>query len=241
MRAARREALLGLGLRDRRFGWPLEMVLRAADAGWRIEEIPVSYRRREGRSKVTGTVRGTAADDRRHDEGDAGGPDPMSAIEPIDPADVSLIVIAKAPLPGFAKTRLIPDLGEAGAARVAEAMPRRHALGRRRDPARRARILVLDGEPGDWLPRVEGREFEVIPQRDGGLGDRLAGAFEDSGAAPALLVGMDTPQITASLLEASIEALCADGVDAVLGPPPTAAGGRSACATATRRSSTACR
>jgi len=60
MRAARREALLGLGLRDRRFGWPLEMVLRAADAGWRIEEVPVSYRKRAGRSKVTGTVRGTA-------------------------------------------------------------------------------------------------------------------------------------------------------------------------------------
>ena len=59
MRAARREALLGLGLRDRRFGWPLEMVLRGADAGWRIEEVPVSYRKREGRSKVTGTVRGT--------------------------------------------------------------------------------------------------------------------------------------------------------------------------------------
>jgi glycosyltransferase involved in cell wall biosynthesis len=59
MRAARREALLRLGLRDRRFGWPLEMVLRAADEGWRIEEVPVSYRRREGRSKVTGTVRGT--------------------------------------------------------------------------------------------------------------------------------------------------------------------------------------
>ena len=59
MRAARREGLLALGLRDRRFGWPLEMVLRAADEDWRIEEVPVSYRRREGRSKVTGTVRGT--------------------------------------------------------------------------------------------------------------------------------------------------------------------------------------
>ena len=60
MRAARREELLALGLRDRRFGWPLEMVLRAADAGWRIEEVPVTYRRRDGgRSKVTGTVRGT--------------------------------------------------------------------------------------------------------------------------------------------------------------------------------------
>ena len=60
MRAARREPLLALGLRDRRFGWPLEMVLRAADAGWRIEEVPVSYRARQGgRSKVTGTLRGT--------------------------------------------------------------------------------------------------------------------------------------------------------------------------------------
>jgi glycosyltransferase involved in cell wall biosynthesis len=59
MRAARREALVALGLRDRRFGWPLEMVLRAADAGWRIEELPVPYQARAGRSKVTGTVLGT--------------------------------------------------------------------------------------------------------------------------------------------------------------------------------------
>ncbi len=60
MRAARREPLLDLGLRDRRSGWPLEMVLRAYAAGWRIDELPVAYRRRSGRSKVTGTVRGTA-------------------------------------------------------------------------------------------------------------------------------------------------------------------------------------
>ncbi len=59
MRAARRDALLGLGIEDRRFGWPLEMVLRAAAQGWRIEEVGVPYRARAGRSKVTGTVRGT--------------------------------------------------------------------------------------------------------------------------------------------------------------------------------------
>ena len=59
MRAARRDGLLGLDLRDRRFGWPLEMVVRAAQAGWRIEEREVGYRPRIGRSKVTGTVRGT--------------------------------------------------------------------------------------------------------------------------------------------------------------------------------------
>lgn len=60
MRAARRQALLDLGVEDRRFGWPLEMVLRAAAAGWRIDEVDVPYSPRTGRSKVTGTVRGTA-------------------------------------------------------------------------------------------------------------------------------------------------------------------------------------
>ena len=60
MRAARRENLLALGLVDRRFGWPLEMVLRAWQAGWRIEEVEVRYLPRLGRSKVTGTIGGTA-------------------------------------------------------------------------------------------------------------------------------------------------------------------------------------
>ena len=59
MRAARRQELLDLGLVDRRSGWPLEMVLRAGRAGWRVEEVPVAYRARRGRSKVTGTVSGT--------------------------------------------------------------------------------------------------------------------------------------------------------------------------------------
>jgi len=59
MRAARRVDLLALGIEDRRCGWPLEMVLRAAAAGWRVEEVDVVYRARTGRSKVTGTVRGS--------------------------------------------------------------------------------------------------------------------------------------------------------------------------------------
>ena len=60
MRAARREALLGLGLVDRRSGYPLETVVRAADAGWRIAEVAVDYLPRSGRSKVTGTPLGAA-------------------------------------------------------------------------------------------------------------------------------------------------------------------------------------
>lgn len=61
LRAAPREALLALDLRDTRFGYPLEMVLRAAAAGWALVETDVAYHPRIGRSKVTGTVRGTAA------------------------------------------------------------------------------------------------------------------------------------------------------------------------------------
>jgi glycosyltransferase involved in cell wall biosynthesis len=62
MRAARRADLLALGLRDRRFGYPLELLVAAARAGWRVTEVDVAYRPRAAgtRSKVTGTVRGTA-------------------------------------------------------------------------------------------------------------------------------------------------------------------------------------
>jgi hypothetical protein len=59
IRVARRADLVALDLHDRRSGYPLELVLRAAAAGWRVVEHDVDYRPRVGRSKVTGTVRGT--------------------------------------------------------------------------------------------------------------------------------------------------------------------------------------
>lgn len=59
LRAARREELLALDLTDRRSGYPLQMVVRAADAGWRVTEVDVPYLPRSGKSKVTGTWRGT--------------------------------------------------------------------------------------------------------------------------------------------------------------------------------------
>lgn len=68
MRVARTVPLQQLGIVDRRFGYPLEMVLRASDAGWRVQELGVPYRPRVGRSKVTGTPIGlirTVSDMRR--------------------------------------------------------------------------------------------------------------------------------------------------------------------------------
>ncbi|MPY86138.1 MAG: glycosyltransferase, partial [Actinophytocola sp.] len=62
VRAGRRADLLDLGVADRAFSYPLELLLRAADAGWRVVELPVTYRPRAAgtRSKVSGSVLGTA-------------------------------------------------------------------------------------------------------------------------------------------------------------------------------------
>ncbi|GAB3566069.1 glycosyltransferase family 2 protein [Amycolatopsis endophytica] len=60
MRVARRRALLDLGVRDRAFGYPLELLVRAGRAGWSVREVDVTYRpRTAGKSKVSGSVRGT--------------------------------------------------------------------------------------------------------------------------------------------------------------------------------------
>jgi hypothetical protein len=58
-RAVRWDVLRALRMQDPAFGWTVEMQLKAAGAGWRCTEVPVSYRKRVGRSKITGTVRGS--------------------------------------------------------------------------------------------------------------------------------------------------------------------------------------
>jgi len=123
--------------------------------------------------------------------------------------DVALIVIAKAPVAGRAKTRLCPPCTPAGAAALAAAALADTLSAVAATPARR-RILALDGvwsAPG----------FEVIPQAGDGLGDRLGEALVAAGG-PALVVGMDTPQLTPALLRRAGARLTEPGVDAVLGP-----------------------
>jgi rSAM/selenodomain-associated transferase 1 len=123
----------------------------------------------------------------------------------------ALVVIAKAPVAGLAKTRLCPPLsGEQAAALARAALEDTLAAVLASGAARR--VLVLDGEPGEWLP--DG--VELLAQRGGDLAQRLADAFEDVGG-PALLIGMDTPQVTPALLDEGLDVLAADGCDAVLG------------------------
>nr|WP_224274442.1 DUF2064 domain-containing protein [Streptomyces sp. LS1784] len=129
----------------------------------------------------------------------------------------TLLVIAKAPVPGRVKTRLTPPCTPPQAAALAEAAlaDTLHTLATM--PAGR-RLLVLDGEPGGWLPAG----WEVVPQRGGGLDRRLAGAFAHAARlapeAPALLVGMDTPQLDAATLAEPLSATRRPGVDAWYGP-----------------------
>jgi hypothetical protein len=118
-----------------------------------------------------------------------------------------LLVIAKQPVPGRVKTRLVPPCTHAQAAALAEAALADTLHTVATVPARR-RVLVLDGEPGPWLPPG----FDVVPQCGGPLDERLAGAFA-AVSGPALLIGMDTPQVTRELLAVDWQ-----GADAVFGP-----------------------
>jgi rSAM/selenodomain-associated transferase 1 len=123
----------------------------------------------------------------------------------------SIMIIAKAPEPGRSKTRLSPPCTPGQAAQLAEAALA-DTLEAVSGTGIARRRLVLEGEPGDWLPPG----FEVVRQVTGGLGDRLAAAFAGIGG-PALLIGMDTPQVTAEMLDDGIARLERPGTDAVLG------------------------
>ena len=125
---------------------------------------------------------------------------------------MTVIVLAKAPVPGRVKTRLSPPCDPEQAAELAEAALADTLRAVAATPCDR-RVLVLDGSPGSWLPAG----FEVLPQRGNGLDERLAHAFTDTGSG-GVLIGMDTPQLTPARLTAALCALGAPGVDAVLGP-----------------------
>lgn len=119
----------------------------------------------------------------------------------------TFLVIAKEPRPGRVKTRLTPPFTPREAAKLAEAALTDTLRTVAATPARR-RVLVLDGAAGPWLPPG----FDVVPQCTGGLDERLAAAFAGCDG-PALLIGMDTPQVTPALLTVDFA-----GCDAYFGP-----------------------
>ncbi|WEO78160.1 DUF2064 domain-containing protein [Cryobacterium sp. SO2] len=123
----------------------------------------------------------------------------------------TLIVIAKECLPGKVKTRLHPPLSLAQAAELAAASLDDTLEAVAALPATR-RVLAFDGE----IPPAAAAGYDIVPQVAGGLDERL-GAIFDGCTEPAVLIGMDTPQVSAALL-APIFTAWPDDVDAWFGP-----------------------
>ena len=119
----------------------------------------------------------------------------------------TVVVVAKEPVPGRVKTRLCPPCTPEQAAGLARA-----ALADTLDAVVAAqadrRVLVLDGQVGPWVP--DG--VAVVPQRGDAFAERLDAAWLDSAGdrpGPTLQIGMDTPQVTAALLDDALDRLAA--------------------------------
>jgi len=123
-------------------------------------------------------------------------------------AAVSLAILAKAPLPGRAKTRLIPALGPEGAAQL-HARLLRHTLATAlaATPAHRITLwTALDHAHPLFLELAERHAITLRPQPDGDLGERMQRALGEAGG-PAMVIGSDCPMLTPALLGSCTEAL----------------------------------
>jgi rSAM/selenodomain-associated transferase 1 len=124
---------------------------------------------------------------------------------------MDLLVLAKEPRPGRVKTRLTPPCSPLEAAAIAEAALADTLAAAVASGAERV-VVALDGALGAWCPPG----VSVVDQGVGHLADRLATAWRAT-SGPALQIGMDTPQLDASSLDAAMARLDADRCDAVLG------------------------
>ncbi len=219
-RAIRYRTLQRLRMRDRSYGWTVEMQIKAARAGAPMREVPVSYRQRLGKSKVSGTMRGVVG----------AGAKILSTIfltasglmaspngnEPIDRA----MVFTRYPASGKTKTRLIPAVGAEGAARLHRRLTERTVYKARR--LRRGPVsveILFDGgtekQFRDWL----GEDLAYREQGPGDLGERMLNGFRGAfreGIERAVLFGTDLPGLSPETLERALGEL--DNHDLVLGP-----------------------
>jgi len=218
-RAIRRDALVRLAMDDRGYGWTVQMQARAARVGVRSVEVPVSYRRRIGRSKISGTVRGTFAAGSKILSTiffEAWGRRRTPAV-----ADERLVVMARDAVAGRTKTRLMPLLGGEGACRLAAELLR-CTLGTARGVGRERRADVevrIAGLGPDGPARALARGLGLRDQGPGDLGARMRRAVVTAlaeGARRVVLIGTDCPDLTPAYVGAAFEALARS--DLVLGP-----------------------
>ncbi len=219
--AIRRASLEQLGMRDPDYGWTVEMQIRAAVHGLRSLEVPVSYRARIGQSKVSGTLRGVVGAGTKILYMIA-----ASALQPRRPRPNSqtpnrLIVFTRYPEPGKVKTRLAPELGEAGAARLHRDMT---ALTLNwADQLKQQGLLSVevrfDGGSRELMEGEFGDGHRFVAQGDGDLGVRLKRAVEEAareGVKRIVLVGTDCPELCAEVAQRAFDSL--RRCDLVVGP-----------------------
>lgn len=232
-RVIRREALERLRMQDRAFGWTVEMQAKAALAGLRIAEVPVRYRRRIGRSKISGTISGTvraglgilstiARVKRAETPGSLAAT--MHAIE--EPPEVSahpqrtagrrLLIFAKSPEPGRVKTRLAEQIGAAASAEVYRACVEMTLERLRRFQPE----AVVHVDPPESIARMRawlGEGWELRPQQGETLGARLAAATHEAfeaGVSQVVVIGTDSPWLPAGRIDEAFEALATHQVAA---------------------------
>lgn len=217
-RAIRFDAIKRLGMTDLDYGWTVQMQARAARMKMRMIEVPVSYRKRIGVSKISGTVRGVIG----------AGTKILTTIareavrrNDIDRPHERLVIFSRFPAPGSTKTRLIPALGEQGAADLQRQMTHRTL-----DVARRWRAgssgtveVRFTGGSAEETQSAFGRDVSYADQGGGSLGERLIRAFRGREHAPnqrVVTIGSDCPDISPLILHQAFAAL--DTHDVVIGP-----------------------
>ena len=203
MRVARRDALLALGVTDRRSGYPLELLVRAAAAGWPVVERDVRLRARAPAASRRSAARCAAVSMRHWTFGGRS-----------RDYRVTVLVVAKAPVPGLAKTRLAATVGDRGRRRHrrggAAGHPRRGGRDAGRGPRGRDDRRSGPGQPRRRDPGATGRLHRRraarrrLRRRGWPTPRRRCGGGR---SAPVLQIGMDTPQVTAELLADVREAL----------------------------------
>lgn len=217
-RAIRFATLQSLEMADKDYGWTVEMQIKAALRGVRAMEVSVDYRRRIGKSKISGTIRGVFG----------AGYKILSTIAKAilfarrAPSPTrEILVFTRYPEPGKAKTRLIPALGAVGAAALHRELAERAVNGVRRATRLLLAKLHILFEGGS-LPLMEewlGLGTTYAPQAGGDLGARLIAATNDAfrrGADEIVVMGSDCPDLNELILRGAFEAL--GTYDMVIGP-----------------------
>lgn len=216
----RRDALLALEMSEATYGWTIEMIVKAARRGYRLVETPLDYRRRiGGESKVSGNLATSLKASyamlsvlARHSFGRTSGR-PLIRTR-------ALVLMAKAPIAGEAKTRLAASIGDAAAARVQEGFLR-STLGAAVDACQLVALMAPDERHAEVLQAAVPRGVHVWAQVRPGLMAGISEAFVRAAALGAedVLVGeTDSPNLPPAYLNEAFRLLEQPSRPLVLGP-----------------------